>query len=30
MQPAIDLGGPFAVMIEALYARAMAEGLLRP
>ncbi len=30
MQPAIDLGGPFAEMIEALYARAMAEGLLRP
>jgi len=30
MQPAIDLGAPFAPMIEALYARAMAEGLLRP
>lgn len=30
MQPAIDLGGPFAAMIEALYDRAMAEGLLRP
>jgi putative hydrolase of HD superfamily len=30
MQPAIDLGGPFAEMIEALYERAMAEGLLRP
>ncbi|UPY35145.1 HD domain-containing protein [Sediminicoccus sp. KRV36] len=30
MQPAIDLGPPFAPMIEALYARAMAEGLLRP
>ena len=29
MQPAIDLGGPFAVMIEALYERAMAEGLLK-
>lgn len=30
MQPAIDLGGPFAEMIGALYDRAMAEGLLRP
>lgn len=30
MQPAIDLGGPFAAMIGALYERAMAEGLLRP
>ncbi|WP_027284571.1 HD domain-containing protein [Rubritepida flocculans] len=30
MQPAIDLGPPFAPMIEALYARAMALGLLRP
>ncbi len=30
MQPAIDLGPPFAPMIEALYARAMAESLLRP
>ena len=30
MQPAIDLGGPFASMINALYERAMAEGLLRP
>jgi len=30
MQPAIDLGPPFAPMIEALYARAMAEGLLLP
>ncbi|MDB5411907.1 MAG: 5-nucleotidase [Rubritepida sp.] len=30
MQPAIDLGGPFAAMIEALYERAMAEGLLLP
>ena len=29
MQPAIDLGGPFAAMIEALYERAMAEGLLK-
>jgi putative hydrolase of HD superfamily len=29
MQPAIDLGPPFAPMIEALYERAMAEGLLR-
>lgn len=29
MQPAIDLGPPFAPMIEALYDRAMAEGLLR-
>lgn len=29
MQPAIDLGAPFAPMIEALYERAMAEGLLR-
>jgi putative hydrolase of HD superfamily len=28
MQPAIDLGAPFAPMIEALYERAMAEGLL--
>ena len=30
MQPAIDLGPPFAPMIEALYARALREGLLRP
>ena len=30
LQPAIDLGPPFAPMIEALYARAMALGLLRP
>ena len=30
MQPAIDLGGPFAAMIGALYERALAEGLLRP
>jgi len=30
MQPAIDLGGPFAAMIGALYERAMAEGLLKP
>lgn len=30
MQPAMDLGPPFAPMIEALYARALAEGLLRP
>jgi len=30
MQPAIDLGGPFASMIEALYDRAMENGLLRP
>ena len=30
MQPAIDLGPPFAPMIEALYDRAMREGLLRP
>lgn len=30
MQPALDLGPPFAPMIEALYARAMAEGLLQP
>lgn len=30
MQPAMDLGPPFAPMIEALYERAMAEGLLRP
>ena len=29
MQPAMDLGGPFAAMISALYERAMAEGLLR-
>ncbi|MBB3897386.1 HD domain-containing protein [Roseococcus suduntuyensis] len=29
MQPALDLGPPFAPMIEALYTRAMAEGLLR-
>lgn len=29
MQPAIDLGPPFAPMIEALYDRALAEGLLR-
>ena len=28
MQPAIDLGGPFAAMIGALYDRALAEGLL--
>lgn len=30
MQPAIDLGAPFAPMIEALYERALAEGLLVP
>ncbi|MCX7931035.1 MAG: HD domain-containing protein [Rhodovarius sp.] len=30
MQPAIDLGQPFARLIEHLYARAMARGLLRP
>ena len=30
MQPAIDLGAPFAPLIEALYVRAMAEGLLLP
>lgn len=30
MQPALDLGPPFAPMIEALYVRAMAEGLLQP
>lgn len=30
MQPAIDLGKPFAPMIEALYGRAMESGLLRP
>ncbi len=30
MQPAIDLGPPFAPMIEALYDRALREGLLRP
>ncbi len=30
MQPAIDLGAPFAPLIEALYDRAMAAGLLRP
>lgn len=30
MQPALDLGPPFAPMIEALYTRAMEEGLLRP
>ena len=30
MQPALDLGPPFAPMIEALYERAMQEGLLRP
>lgn len=30
MQPAIDLGAPFAPLIEALYARALAEGLLVP
>lgn len=30
MQPAIDLGPPFAPMIEALYDRAMQEGLLQP
>ncbi len=30
MQPALDLGPPFAPMIEALYDRAMREGLLRP
>lgn len=28
MQPALDLGPPFAPMIDALYERAMAEGLL--
>ncbi|HEV7458507.1 MAG TPA: HD domain-containing protein [Roseococcus sp.] len=30
MQPALDLGPPFAPMVEALYDRAMAEGLLLP
>lgn len=30
MQPAIDLGPPFAPMIMALYERAMREGLLLP
>ena len=30
MQAAIDLGPPFAPMIEALYDRAMADGLLIP
>lgn len=30
MQPALDLGPPFAPMIDALYERAMREGLLRP
>jgi putative hydrolase of HD superfamily len=30
MQPAIDLGPPFAPMIAALYARAEALGLFRP
>ncbi len=30
MQPAIDPGPPFAPMIEALYDRALAEGLLVP
>lgn len=30
MQPAIDLGGPFAPMIAALYERAMDARLLRP
>lgn len=30
MQPALDLGPPFAPMIEALYERAVAEGLLAP
>jgi putative hydrolases of HD superfamily len=30
MQPAIDLGPPFSPMIEALYDRALAEGLLLP
>ena len=30
MQPAIDLGPPFAPMIAALYERALAEGLLAP
>jgi len=30
MQPALDLGPPFAPMIAALYDRALAEGLLRP
>lgn len=30
MQPAIDLGPPFAPMIEALYERAMRQGLLQP
>lgn len=29
MQPAIDLGAPFAPMIEALYERAVSEGLLK-
>jgi putative hydrolases of HD superfamily len=30
MQPAIDLGAPFAPLIAALYDRAMAAGLLKP
>lgn len=30
MQPALDLGAPFAPMIEALYDRAMGQGLLKP
>lgn len=30
MQPALDLGPPFAPMIETLYNRALAEGLLQP
>jgi putative hydrolase of HD superfamily len=30
MQPALDFGPPFAPMIEALYGRALAEGLLQP
>ncbi|MBS7813068.1 HD domain-containing protein [Roseococcus pinisoli] len=30
MQPAIDLGAPFAPMIEALYERAIGQGLLVP
>lgn len=30
MQPAMDLGAPFAPMIERLYDRALAEGLLLP
>jgi len=30
MQPAIDLGAPFAPMIEALYDRALELGLMKP